>query len=267
MKKSIKILFIIPIMALCLCGCSKSWEKNVQISSLKYEDDYIRGRIKNLTDNAYNLTITFKVKSGSLVEEKYCYEMLKPNDTIDLECIAYDIDDTYKIDVEDVELNEMEIPKLTTGKIDVDTLKYHFENIYEEHTLNYISFTTDIDDKNYPYIDEVEYENDEIEINGKITKGTNDIFYYEAFDTKNDKLKNLDVFVYSEDEDFISTIITKLSLMRSISTSSSDSISIGRILQRKDIDNGYCISFDNWCISTDYSSSYGSFIRFSFERR
>ncbi len=267
MKKSIKILFIIPIMVLCLCGCSKGWKKSVQISSLKYEDNYIKGRMKNLTDKAYDLTITFKVKSGSLIEKKYCYELLKPKDTIDLECIVYDIDDTYKIEIEDVEFNEIEIPKLTTGKIDVETLKYHFADIYKEHTLNFTSFTIDINDKNYPYIDEIEYKNDEIEINGKITKGTNSLYYYETFDTKKDQLKYLNVFVYSKDEDFINAIITKLSLMRSIFTSSNDVFSIMQVLQRKDIDYGYCIKVGNWCIGTDYSSSDDSFISFSFNRR
>lgn len=267
MKKNIKILFIIPIIILCICGCSKGWEKSVQISSLKYKDGYIKGRMKNLTDNAYDLTIIFKVKSGSLVEKKYCYELLKPNDTIDLECLANDIDDTYKIEVENISLKRRKIPKLTVGKIDTDTLKYHYEDIYEEHRLNYISFVVDIDDKEYPYIDEIEYKNDEIEIKGKITEGTNSFYYYETFDAKKEQLKYLNVLIFSDDEDFINTIITKLSLMPSISTSSNDSISIARVLKRKNIDSGYCIRVGIWCIGTDYSNGDNSLIGFMFERK
>lgn len=260
-----KKIIVIILFCVCLCGCSKNWKSNVQISSLKYDDDYIIGKMKNLTNKAYNVKIIFKTKSGSFDDNEYCYELLRPKETIDLECLVYGLDDTYNIEVENVELEEFEIPELTYGKIDIDTLEYHFKDIYYAHTLNFVSFKIDIDN-NYPYIDEIEYSDDKIEIKGTIENDENQVFYYEDFDAKDEQLTHLYAFIKSDDEDFISKIITKFSLMDSISSTSSDSISIGQILKRKDIAEGYCIKAGNWCIGTDYSESPG-FKVFTFDRR
>ena len=212
-KKIIKFIICMLIFPFILCGCSKKWEKSVQISSLKYEDDYIKGRMKNLTNNAYKATITFEVKSGSLTEKKYCYELLRPKDTVNLECLAYGMDDTYKIKIENVELDNYTIPNLSEGEIDIETLKYYFQNIYDAHNLNFISFTTDIDEMNYPYIDEIEYEKDRIIIHGTISKNNDSISYYETYNIETQELDNLYVLLYTKDDSFTSTIITKLSLM------------------------------------------------------
>lgn len=262
--KSIKNLFIILIMLLC-CSCTKSWQRSIQISSLKYEDDYIEGRLKNLTNKAYNVIIKFKVKSGTLQDNQYCFELLRPKDTINLKCLAFNMNETYKIEVETIELEEIEIPELKTGIIDEKTLEYYFEDIYDAHRLNFISFSTDINDKNYPYIGQIKYENKEIIINGIITKDSNKFSYQETFNTENGKLTTLFGIMHSNEDDFTNEIIHGLSSMSSIVSSYVYSSSIESILKRTDIDEGYCVNMFDWCIGAHYSNIGSSkYILFSF---
>lgn len=260
-----KKLFIIIIVLLCVSGCKKEWEKNVQISELKYEDNYIVGRMKNLTDKAYNVTITFKVKSGSLVDSKYCYELLRPNDIIDLECLAYNIDETYEIEIEDIKFEEVKIPQLEIGIINEETLEYHFEDIYKAHELNFISFTANIDEENYPYIEGINYNGNEINIKGNISNGENILSYTETYDVKSGDLTSLFIFILS-DEEFLNTVTTKISLMQSITRSSSESISILKTLKRTDIEVDYCVKVGTWCINTGFSGN-GTIKTYSFYRR
>ena len=71
------------------------------------------------------INIKFKLKSGSLVEESACQRRIKPNETIDLNCPAPEIDDTYYVEIE---YSDGTIIKhgLDTRTIDGDT--YYLES-------------------------------------------------------------------------------------------------------------------------------------------
>jgi len=241
-----KKIYLLLVLCLCLCGCSNSWEKKIQVSTLKYEDDYIVGKAKNLTDKAYDVIIKFKLKSGSLVEESACQRRIKPNETIDLNCPAPEIDDTYSVEIDDIELTEFEIPKLKEGIIDVDTFKYHFQEIYDMHTLNFVVFSLDFEDIAFPYADEITYEDNIISIKSDFK----DVITYSKYDIDTNKLDTIFGFVnYQGNNEFLNKIITNISLMKSISNSSSTSLNVTKALLNTDIEEGRCWVVDNWCIT------------------
>lgn len=97
------ILFVIFIVYL------SSPKRIIQFSELKYEADYIVGKIKN-TDpsNAYDIKMHFTYKSGNLKENGLCFEQLDAGETKELKCLAYDIDETYTIKVDDIELEKID---------------------------------------------------------------------------------------------------------------------------------------------------------------
>lgn len=251
-----KKFLLITLILLCVCGCGKdSWENKIQVSTLKFEDNHIIGKIKNLTDKAYELDITFEVKSGSLVDDEFCYETIKPNETIDFECLTYNVDETYTFKIKDIKLEEFEIPELKAGKLDYETFEYHFEDIEEQHRLNFISFTLDIEDSEYPYIEEIDYLHDKLEIYSEIQQDENLAHFYETYNSNTDELESLRLII-SGDDDFLNETLTDVSLMQSISNSSGESLSVNRALLRKDIESGYCVKIYDWCISTDYSNDF-----------
>ena len=84
-----KILVVTLSCLFLLTGGKKTnlWEKTVQLSEFTIEDNYAKGEIKNLTDKAYNATITLELKSGDLTKEDVCYETIKPNEIRKVSCI------------------------------------------------------------------------------------------------------------------------------------------------------------------------------------
>ena len=261
-----KKILVIAFCAFLLCGCGKKedgWEKKIQLSTLEIEDSYITGQIKNLEDKAYKLTLTVELKSGSLTVDNTCYETIKPNETRDLKCLILSdsVTDSYTAEVKTVTLNEMDIPELKEGEITRETLEYHFEDIYDAHTLNFVSLMSSFDDIQYPYIDKIEYKEDKVTFTCNFTKDKNFVSYVESFDAKTSKLAY--AFFYASvnnDSEYTNSLLTKISLMPSISTSSSDSLAINRALKRTDIKDGYCINAGNWCISTKTDGSLNSYL-------
>lgn len=134
---------------------------------------------------------------------------------MDFVCIIDDIDKTYTYEITKVELTEREIPILEKGKIDIDTLEYHFGKIYRLHNINFNPFSTDIDDKNFPYIEEIKYGDDSLIIKGKITQGNNSILYDEEFNTNTMKLKSLSLYEDSSNStEFTNKILSNVAFMR-----------------------------------------------------
>ena len=127
-----KILVVTLSCLFLLTGVKKTnlWEKTVQLSEFTIEDNYAKGEIKNLTDKAYNATITLELKSGDLTKEDVCYETIKPNEIRKVSCILNDNDDKYTVNIKNVELEEFPIPALDS-ELSIDALKYHFEDIYD----------------------------------------------------------------------------------------------------------------------------------------
>lgn len=257
-----KKMIIILICVLCLCGCGNSWKSKFQVSSLKIENNYIVGKIKNLTNKAYDLTIRFSLKSGTLEEGEICYKLIRPNETINLECLAMDYDN-YDVKIKDIEFDEIDIPKLESGEISEDVLKYYFEDINDSHGLNFISFNTDISEGKYPYISKIIYDESQnkIEISGKIEKGNNFVSYYETYNSSSEKLTSLMIFIKSDSDEFSSEVLTKVSLMRSLNLNFQNSISMLNALTRTDIEDGYCIKVGtNWCVTNSLSDTNNQYL-------
>lgn len=94
-----KKIIIVLICVICLCGC---WKSKIQVSEFHYQDNYVVGTIKNLTKEKLDIRIEFEYKSGSLKESGFCYEEIEPEETKRIECLEYDIDDSYSIKVKEI---------------------------------------------------------------------------------------------------------------------------------------------------------------------
>lgn len=256
-------LLLIVVCCLCLCGCGEKndWKDKVQVSQLKLDDNYLIGKIKNTTDKFYDITIIFKLKSGTLEDTDVCYEIIRPNENKNLKCLVYDIDDTYIYEIKDIELTEKEIPVLLEGNIDINALEYYFEKIYEAHQLNFIAFSTDIIDTSFPYISKIKYKDNEITIIGDIIQGSNKVSYIGEYDTTTNDLNRISFYESrSNDKSFTDSLITRISLMNSIATTSKTSLEIGKALLRTDIEEGYCVIVDNWCVSTIHDDLFNTYL-------
>ena len=164
--------------------------------------------------------------------------------------------------------------QLKNGKISTNVLKYYFENIYDSHTLNFVSFSTEDIKESYPYINEIKYTNNNtIEIETNITFEETIASFNETYDANNSELKSMTFTITSapdSSENIISDsvaekILTKVSTMKSLATYDFySSIDILRALKRKDIDFGYCVKVDDWCIYPDYVTQ--NFYLFSIHR-
>lgn len=244
-------VFIILILVLVLCGCNKSWENKFQVSEFNLEDDHIVGKIKNKTNQAYDLTIEFELKNGSLTLEEKCYEKIRPYEIRNLECIAYDVDEEYEVKINNIEFEEFEIPKLEYGEIDEETLEFYFEKIYNNHRLLATGLLFDVDDVlNYPYIDSIEYElltEDEIVIRYRTEYDKSSIYVTEYYSAESEKLNSLFVSIFDSTEEIENEIKTNISYNSVIN---SNYISILSALN-KDVKEGYCWIVDNWCVSSE----------------
>lgn len=207
-----KILFIVCCLIL-VTGCSKnSYNKIIQFSEFKYDDDYIIGKMKNTKDKNYNIEITFLVKSGNLTEEKYCYETIKSNETKEINCLAFDIDNTYNIEIIDLNLEEFETPKLKEGKIDEDVLKYYFEDIYDLYSMFIFNVNSQ---ENVDSLGEIKYLENEnkIEIDSKIYNQNHDLVLIKSsYDTENLQINNI-VTVTTENNDLKEDIVEAYSFL------------------------------------------------------
>ena len=97
--------------------------------------------------------------------------------------------------------------------------------------------------------------------------------FNETYDANNSELKSMTFTITSapdSSENIISDsvaekILTKVSTMKSLATYDFySSIDILRALKRKDIDFGYCVKVDDWCIYPDYVTQ--NFYLFSIHR-
>lgn len=259
--KNKKCLILIVLLLLCITitGCGKKWNKTIQVSEIEYDDGYLVGKIKNLKDEAYSMYIIFQAKSGSLTETVTCSEIIKPYETLNLKCTAYGINDKYQITLDDVELTKYKIPKLETGKIEIETLKYHFKEIYHQHTLNLSSVRTTIEQIKYPCIDNIEYNNDKIKIEYSVSHGEKIFSSTETYDISDNELKEAYIAVNNGDSEFVKDIAFDISLMNSFSKTPREQMAVYKVLLNQDTENGYCTKIGNWCILADYSDILVSF--------
>lgn len=271
---SILIVFLVVCLILIISYLF-SWKNKIKLSELKIKDGYIIGDVENTTGKYYEANIKFQLKNGSIKSVESCNEDFKPHKTKKIECmLVNDETNDYKIKVKNIELKEKKIPRLKNGKISINVLKYYFENIYDSHTLNFVSFSTEDIKESYPYINEIKYTNNNtIEIETNITFEETIASFNETYDVNNSELKSMTFTITSapdSSEDIISDsvaekILTKVSTMKSLATYDFySSIDILRALKRKDIDFGYCVKVDDWCIYPDYVTQ--NFYLFSIHR-
>ena len=258
MKNKLFVGLLVFVTLFMLTGCGNSWKSKFEVSKIKIKDDYIIGKIRNKTDLAYDLKITFVLKSGSLIDNETCNLIIKPEETKDLDCLAMNHDD-YDVNISNIEFTEKKIPKLSNGKINSDAFKYHFDKIYESHTYNFVSFTLvndDFEDK-YPYLDTIEYdeENNKIKITGSIMSNTDYMSFIETFNTKTNKLDNISFLIRTTDEELKSQLLTKISAMQSFGYG--NSIEMLTAL-KYDIPEGKCYKVGyEWCVSSNIDKGTG----------
>lgn len=113
--KNILLIFIIFL----LVGCDKNWKNKIQISELKYDGTNIIGEIKNLTDSRYKLYIKFKFKSGTLEKQGNCDIVVESKQTTNLKCENKDINDSYSIEINNIELNEIRKDEMIYDEIEL----------------------------------------------------------------------------------------------------------------------------------------------------
>lgn len=249
MRKKLLIILLVCILS----GCDKV-DKDIQISELKYNDDYIIGRIKNQTSKNYNLDIIIQTKSGTLVNNAYCHDTIKPYEAKDFKCLALDLDDTYSFKIKKIEKEIFETPKLTYGEIDESTLKYYFENIYNSHYL----FMTNLDiESKFPKFDSIEYKNNNIEFKNTLNyDDQNTLLLIAKYSTKNEELESIHILIGEENQEIENDIILAFSLHEK---DIDNSIKISYVL-RKISEFGKCTSIGDLCYAKYKSNNVISYI-------
>lgn len=259
MKKQIFSLLLLSI-CLFLAGCGDSWKSKIELTDLKIDDDYIVGKIKNKTDNYYNVTINYEVKNGDFSDNGICILKLKPNAVDDLKCLEMNYDSSYKVEVKSVDFKELTIPKLDNNNLNVESLEYYYKEIYDTHALHLVSLVNS-EDRNYPYIDKIIYHDydNSLEISYKYIFNGSNITTYDLYDIKTKETTLFNLFVGNPTEENITSIIVKLSGLIIVDDNTADSYSALKALSRKDIEEGKCVKVGRWCVSTKYDDILTTF--------
>lgn len=260
MKKQIVVILI--GLCLLLVGCGDSWKSKVELTDLKIDDNYVVGKIKNKTENYYDVSIDYIVKNGDFTDDGHCSMKLKPNSVDDIDCVQMKYDSTYSVEVKNVELSELTIPKLDNSNLNEDSLEYYYKEIFKEHTTNMVSLAYDVEDFKYPYIDKVTYlSSGLIEFSTNFKYNGNFVAVTDAYNTTTKKANHIFVMVSKQaSSEDISTIISRITLMYSvINDSTSYTFDMSQALKRTDYEAGKCRIFGNWCVSTNYSDTLMSF--------
>lgn len=251
--KKIALILITFTACILLTGC-ESWKSIFQVSELKVEDSSIVGKIRNTTNYPYELTITFAQKNGDIEEEDKAYITIKPNETYELDEFT-NLDDSHEIKISNIEYKEIKEPKLKDGEIDTNTLKYHFRDIYENHTYNMLAFTTIFEDSlgKYPYMDTIEYDSDEGMVNIKFSfmEGTNYLGVDAKYETVLGDLSLISFMVSYVDSDFQEDAINSISQMKDFRD---NSISFLKNMKAEETTLGYYTEIGyKWKFSSKYS--------------
>ena len=196
-------------------GIGPKWKKQIAFSDLKFDNDYIVGKIQNKTDKHLNVTITFELKNGSIKDTDFCYVNIEADTIDDLECLAYGKDSSYKIKVVDVRIEEIKNKSFKDGEeLSIDEVKDYFKDIYNKHLeifgLTFNIYEKDFDEElKYPYIDYVKYyakgADSEIYINNPIMYKGDLISVTETYDVNSSDLDRIHITSSSsqESKDFL----------------------------------------------------------------
>ena len=134
-KKRLLFVIILSVFAITLSGCGKKeWEEKFEVSEFKYEDKYVKGEIKNRTNEDFIVKIYFEYTSGSIKEEDTEELLIKGGSTEKVSSYFSSIDEKYKIKIKNIEFNptlkiNMDKDKQLTG----DELKNAFYIVHKLH--------------------------------------------------------------------------------------------------------------------------------------
>lgn len=261
----LSVFILTSIISIIFITGRNNWKSKFGISNLAVEDDYIVGKIKNKTDEAYDITLKINLKNGSLIEEKNCYMFIKPNETKNIKCISMGFND-YKVKVNDIIFKKKKIPSITGGGITKEALEYYFEDIYEQHTNNFISFASlnRKFDEAYPYIDKVEYDivdKNAVKITGVMGDVDCIVSYGSEYNASNNKLENIYFLITTKDDELREKIIDKISLLSSFSVG--NYVEFKRALSREESSLEYCYKVGtDWCVSSKINEEENRYFYF-----
>lgn len=253
MKKNILLEIVVLLMLFITTGCSKTWEKHFEVSKLKIEANNIAGKIKNKDEEAYKLKLLFDLKNGSISDQKECNMIIRPNETIELDCTIIDHND-FDVKLSTIEFEKIEIPALYGGKIDDNTLEYYFYDVYKNHKDNFILFTLINDEfyHRYPYMDQIEYikEDNLIFITGTVTKDYNFFSYKVNYNSYTGEIENIQFFFRTKDEKIKEDLINNIAISSFRTLYKDNSKEILEILNENIPEEKCHIFKDEWCISS-----------------
>ena len=135
MKKRLLFVLILSVFAITLSGCGKKeWEEKFEVSEFKYEDKYVKGEIKNRTNEDFIVKIYFEYTSGSIKEEDTEELLVKGGSTEKVSSHASSIDEKYKIKIKNIEFNPtLKIDMDKDKQLTSDELKNAFYNVHKLH--------------------------------------------------------------------------------------------------------------------------------------
>ena len=251
MKKS-KILLILIIPVLLLSGCKAKYTSKFQFSDLKYDDDYIIGHVKNITDNKYKLEISLELKNGGIKEDAKCNVNLNPKQTKKIKCLSYHNDDvTYEVKIKDVDFKQ--IPTFEEknfkddDKISEDDLKDYFEDAFYTHTMFNTSLLHGKTVGSYPYIKNTIYSNDKVQIFNMDTFEDTAFTSLEYYN-KDGSFSSLYIEFSYTTQDEVDSFINNLSLSVSLIDSDLEYSDVTKYM-KEPIEDDMCYKTHGYCIS------------------
>lgn len=249
-----KKIIILVVTILFFSGCGNNWEKKIQLSALKVENNNIVGKMKNTTNKAYNVKIIFDLLSGTLEEEQTCEKILKPNETLDFECYVNDIDDTYTFGVKNIELNQIKVPELTENPSE-EAVKYYFQSIYDNHKMNFEFLDVALNSSSSQSFVSTDYIENKLGIVDAFGSAGSYLYLYSKFDENLERLS----FLYGEidfigDEVWQNEIVNSISLLIALNDQRylSFTSEIEEALLSKNLAENECLMVSDLCIMANY---------------
>ena len=125
-------------------------------------------------------------------------------------------------------------------------LKNNYETIYKSHVNNVGFIALNFDDAEYPFIDKVEFNinNNEIDI---VAKFEDKVYVHETYESTTQELKNLYVAVYNNDENLIEEIILDMSLMSFYNEDLDNQMYFQKQMKENTFEDDTCSILGSWC--------------------
>lgn len=171
MKKKI-IVFLLLSIVIIASGCKKKndWGNIFQFSEFTYEDSYIVGEVKNISENDYIAKIEFELVNGSIIEQDYEEIFVSSNSKKDIKLFNNLINTSYKIKIKNVQYEKtMEIDKSEMQYIQEEDLKKIFYFVNEVHRICKYNFSNNYKVESIFYAPNVSENKSSVKIIGDTT--------------------------------------------------------------------------------------------------